>query len=104
MDEREIDRIVRETYADMPVPPLPARKPARRPVPLAGVTALAAAIERGAEGALLWPEQETVLFASFSGPAQATLKAVRFGAGQRVDELGATDGLPLAFDPAGRGS
>jgi len=63
---------------------------------------LARHLERGAEGALLWPGQETVLFASFSGPAQATLKALRFGAVQRVDELGATDGLPLAFDPAGR--
>jgi len=62
---------------------------------------LARHLERGAEGALLWPGQDAVLFATLSGPGQGTLKALRFGGGQRVDELGTTDGLPFAFDPAG---
>lgn len=63
---------------------------------------LARHLERGGEGALLWPGRETVLFANMSGPSVGTLKALRFGGAQRVEELGATDGIPLAIDPAGR--
>lgn len=63
---------------------------------------LARHLERAAEGALIWPGVDAVLFARLSGPGQGTLKALRFGTAQRIDELGATDGVPLAFDPAGR--
>lgn len=59
-------------------------------------------LERGAEGALLWPGRDAVLFVRMSGPGQGTLKALRFGGPQRVDELGPTDGVPLALDPSGR--
>lgn len=63
---------------------------------------LARHLERGGEGALLWPGQSALLFTNHFGPTQASLRALRFGATQRVDDLGATDGTPLAFDPAMR--